>query len=192
MVECLTRGWRPAGSSLTGVTALCPWARHIINLCLVLVQPRKTCPNIIESFLTGILRIKSNQKKNKLYAEDKVSFFQSYGHNTALMVGFKPHSSWWSCSLTFINKSSLLDPDLVSFIFLFHGCISCTYWGIYQSVKLGWKSGLWIITDFLTLGMQYICEHINCSMKLLITDLYCFSSLLLRTIALNCYWLTPL
>ena len=39
MVECLT--WDPlvTRSSLTGVTALCPWARHI-NPCLVLVQPR--------------------------------------------------------------------------------------------------------------------------------------------------------
>ena len=29
MVECLTRDWGAAGSSLTGITVLCPWARHI-------------------------------------------------------------------------------------------------------------------------------------------------------------------
>ena len=40
VVECLT--WDPgiAGSSLTGGTALCPYAKHFI-LCLVQVQPRK-------------------------------------------------------------------------------------------------------------------------------------------------------
>ena len=30
VVECLTRDRRAAGSSLTGVTALCPWARTLI------------------------------------------------------------------------------------------------------------------------------------------------------------------
>ena len=30
VVECLTRGRRAAGSSLTGVTALCPWAKTLI------------------------------------------------------------------------------------------------------------------------------------------------------------------
>ena len=30
VVECLTRDRRTAGSSLTGVTALCPWARTLI------------------------------------------------------------------------------------------------------------------------------------------------------------------
>ena len=44
VVECLTRDQRTAGSSLNGVTALCPWARHI-NTSLVLVQPRKTHPD---------------------------------------------------------------------------------------------------------------------------------------------------
>ena len=47
VVECLTRDRRVAVSSLTWDTALCPWGRHFI-LCLVQVQPRKTCPNIIE------------------------------------------------------------------------------------------------------------------------------------------------
>ena len=40
------------GLNLTGVTAMCPRARHI-NPCLVLVQPRKTHPDIIEKLTTG-------------------------------------------------------------------------------------------------------------------------------------------
>ena len=59
-VECLTRDWRVAGSSLTGIIALCPWARHI-NPSLVLVQPRKTCPFITERLLMG--RKESNPTK---------------------------------------------------------------------------------------------------------------------------------
>ena len=43
VVECLTGDRGATGSSLTGITALCPWARHI-NPSLVLVQPRKTIP----------------------------------------------------------------------------------------------------------------------------------------------------
>ena len=55
-----------AGSSLTSVTALCPRARHIIP-SLVLVQPRKTRPNVTERLLTG------NQIKQtkQVYKSDK-------------------------------------------------------------------------------------------------------------------------
>ena len=52
VVECLPRDRMAAGSSLTGVTALCPWARHI-NPRLVVVQPRKTHPYITERLLMG-------------------------------------------------------------------------------------------------------------------------------------------
>ena len=38
VLECLTRDWGAVGSSLTGVTALYPWARHIYPN-LELVQP---------------------------------------------------------------------------------------------------------------------------------------------------------
>ena len=63
----MTRDRGAAGSSLTGVTALCPWARHI-NSSLVLVQPRKTRPYITERLLMG--RKESNQTKTqKLRAE---------------------------------------------------------------------------------------------------------------------------
>ena len=40
VVECLNQDPGVGGSSLTGVTAICPWARQI-NPSLVLVQPRK-------------------------------------------------------------------------------------------------------------------------------------------------------
>ena len=59
MIGCLTRDRGAAGSSLTGVTALCRRARHI-NPSLVLVQPRKTHPYITERLLMG--RKESNQK----------------------------------------------------------------------------------------------------------------------------------
>ena len=41
------------GSSLSGMTMLCPWARHT-NSCLELVQHRKTLPDITEKLLTGM------------------------------------------------------------------------------------------------------------------------------------------
>ena len=63
VVECLTRDQGAAGSSLSGVTALCPSARHI-NPSLVLVQPRKTHPYITEKLLMG--RTESNQIKNNI------------------------------------------------------------------------------------------------------------------------------
>ena len=50
VVECLSRDREAKASSLIGVTALCPSARHI-NSSLVLVQPRKTCPYITERLL---------------------------------------------------------------------------------------------------------------------------------------------
>ena len=57
VVECLTRDRGVADLSLAGVIALCPCARHI-NPCLVLVQPRKTCPDITEKLLTRAKIIK--------------------------------------------------------------------------------------------------------------------------------------
>ena len=38
VVECLTQDWGAMGSSLTGVTVLCSWARHIYP-CLVQGRP---------------------------------------------------------------------------------------------------------------------------------------------------------
>ena len=61
VVERLTRDRGAAGSSLIGVTALCPWARHIYH-SLVLVQPRKTRPYITEKML---MRHKESNQTNK-------------------------------------------------------------------------------------------------------------------------------
>ena len=58
VVECLIQDREAPGSSLTGVTALCPWARHI-NPSLAVVQPRKTRPYITERLLME--RKESNQ-----------------------------------------------------------------------------------------------------------------------------------
>ena len=52
VVECLTRDRGVVGSSLTVDTTLCPWAKCFI-LCLVLVQSRKTWPDMSEKVLTG-------------------------------------------------------------------------------------------------------------------------------------------
>ena len=58
----LSRGQVVAGSSLTGVTVVCPWARHI-NPSLVLVQPRKTPPDITEKvFSDWDVKNQINQK----------------------------------------------------------------------------------------------------------------------------------
>ena len=53
-----------AGSSLIGVTALCPWARQIYP-SLVLVQTRKTRPYITERLLMGPKE--SNQTKRQVF-----------------------------------------------------------------------------------------------------------------------------
>ena len=46
------------------VPAFCPMIKTLI-LCLVLVQPRKTRPDITEKLLTGTEKIKSNKQSNK-------------------------------------------------------------------------------------------------------------------------------
>ena len=63
MVESLTRDRGAAGSSLTGVPALCPGARHF-HPSLVLVQHRKTRPYITERLLMG--RKESNQTNKQI------------------------------------------------------------------------------------------------------------------------------
>ena len=64
VVECLTRDQGAACLSLTDVTALCPWARHI-NPSLVLLQHRKTSPYINERLLMD--RKESNQTIKSCY-----------------------------------------------------------------------------------------------------------------------------
>ena len=53
VVVCLTRDRWAMGSSLPVVTVFCPLARHIYPR-FVLVQPRKTRPDITERLLTGM------------------------------------------------------------------------------------------------------------------------------------------
>ena len=62
VVECLTRDRGAAGSSLIGVTALCPWARTLI-LAYKVVQPRKTRPFITERLLMGHNQIKQTKQR---------------------------------------------------------------------------------------------------------------------------------
>ena len=89
MVECLTRNRGAAGSSLTGVTALCPRARHI-NPSLVLVQPRKTGPYITEGLLIG--RKDSNQTKQSVISER----FQTSLNKDTRAVSNICHGPRWS------------------------------------------------------------------------------------------------
>ena len=63
--------WRPKGHRFEPhqrhcVVSLSRLARHI-NPCLVLVQPRKTHPDISARLLTGTKRIKSNKPTNLPY-----------------------------------------------------------------------------------------------------------------------------
>ena len=62
VVKCLTWDRGAAGLSLTGATALCPWARHI-NPSLVLFPQRKTHPYITERLLMGC---KESNQTNKI------------------------------------------------------------------------------------------------------------------------------
>ena len=71
MVVCLIRDRGTAGSSLIGVTALCPLARHI-NPSLVLVQPRKTRPYVTERLL---IRCKESNKKSNILERDQTLHF---------------------------------------------------------------------------------------------------------------------
>ena len=79
VVECLTRDRGAAGLSLTGITTLCPWARHF-NPSLVLVQPRKTSPFITERLLMG--RKESNQTNNK----QEISLKKIFGGSQILTI----------------------------------------------------------------------------------------------------------
>ena len=88
VVECLTRVRGAAGWSLTGVTALCPWARQV-NPSLVLVQPRKTCPFITERLLMG--RKESNQTNKTQFRPDKMSglsWIQMVWHSQMVLKKF--------------------------------------------------------------------------------------------------------
>ena len=61
MVECLTGDRGVADSKLTGITGLCPLARHI-NPCLVLVQLRENRPDITEQIVDWDVKNQIKQK----------------------------------------------------------------------------------------------------------------------------------
>ena len=70
VLDSRPKGW---GLSLSSVTALCPWARHI-NPCLALVQPRNSRPDITERLLTWSWDVK-NQIKQQAFS---LIFQQNY------------------------------------------------------------------------------------------------------------------
>ena len=62
--ETINLGWSIVYIDITGITALCSLARHI-DPCLVLVQPRKTCPDITEKIVDW--DVKNQIKQTNLY-----------------------------------------------------------------------------------------------------------------------------
>ena len=121
VVDCLTLDRGAENSSLTGVTALCPWARHI-NPSLVLVQPRKTCPFITERLLMG--RKESNQtnkysqaascikpaNEKSRYVNDgnNSEIGSQYIHNSVWIISFLASGDFCRLLITFANS---LDQD---------------------------------------------------------------------------------
>ena len=81
-------------SSLTGVTALCPWARLIKpSIVHVLVQPRKTHPFITEILLMG--RKESNQTNKSITPASNLGCLAPTGQffmGAKLFIGTPPHT----------------------------------------------------------------------------------------------------
>ena len=75
-VECLTWDRRAAGSSLTLIIGLCPWARHIYP-CLVLVQPRKTPSRRNWKIVDWDVKNQIKQTKLRDYTEYGISWVAS-------------------------------------------------------------------------------------------------------------------
>ena len=62
VVECLKQGGGAADSSLTDVTALCPWARTLILVCTGSTEEDRSLHNW--KLLMGRKESKQKQKKN--------------------------------------------------------------------------------------------------------------------------------
>ena len=94
VVEFLTRYRGAAGSSLTGLTALWSLSKNI-NHSLVLIQPRKTRPFIIEKLLMG--RKESNQTNtyscSLLTLTVSSRFYHTEKHNKLGLVIKRPTST---------------------------------------------------------------------------------------------------
>ena len=52
MAQLVVLDWGSKHLTAVGVTVLCPWAKNFIR-CLILVQPRKTRPDMTEKFWLG-------------------------------------------------------------------------------------------------------------------------------------------
>ena len=72
VVECLTRDLGAVGSSLTHVTALCPWARPLSKLSTGSTQEDPSLHNW--KIVDGMLRIKSNKTYLKCYENYNIFF----------------------------------------------------------------------------------------------------------------------
>ena len=108
--SCPLPCWTCAGLSLTGIAALCPWARHI-NTSLVLVQPRKTHPYITERLLMG--HKESNRTKmliRHIYALWKQCRSWSSGFLEASWSG----STWFSTLLVYICSEASSTMQVLS------------------------------------------------------------------------------
>ena len=86
VVECLTRDQRAPGSSLTGVTVLCPSARHIYP-CLVLVQPKKTCPSMTK-IVDWDIKNQTKQTQHTLWPASSVVRAHIQRGVLCLIIGF--------------------------------------------------------------------------------------------------------
>ena len=94
VVECLTRERGVAGSSLTGVTALCPWARHIYPR-LVLVHPRKTRPCLTERLLMGCKE--SNQINKQTNKQNKKNMYKCLAYSSPFLASLLDYATANRC-----------------------------------------------------------------------------------------------
>ena len=94
VVECLTRDQWSANLSLTGITASVLEQGTLI-LCLVLIQPRKTHPDISETTVDWGVKSQNKQTKGpndqKKFAFNCITF--SYFLNFTTLVNLNPQTS---------------------------------------------------------------------------------------------------
>ena len=96
--ECLSRDWGVAGSSLTTVTVLCPWARNN-NPCLVLVQPQEL--EVLSLSHLYSLKTKSSQCH---YVHNDIMRFSSFSSP-------EPKAHGWANSIP-VTLSSFRRPSV--------------------------------------------------------------------------------
>ena len=101
VVECLTCGAR--GLSLTGISALCPWVRHIYP-SLVLVQPRKTCPYITEGLLMGHKESNETKQGKQINKSYLAVMRQRQCLVTFTKVLLRAFFLAWNCNYFLIHK----------------------------------------------------------------------------------------